>query len=48
MIQIGIPTLTPLFSILFGILILIFPRFLTYFVAVYLIITELLGLGIIR
>jgi hypothetical protein len=35
-------------SILFGILILIVPRFLNYLVAVYLILVGLLGLGIVR
>lgn len=37
----------PLVSILFGILILIFPKFLNYLIAFYLIIIGLLGLGII-
>jgi hypothetical protein len=35
-------------SILFGILILIVPRFLNYLVAIYLILAGLLGLGIVR
>lgn len=34
----------PIFSILIGILILVVPRFLNYFVAVYLIIIGILGL----
>ncbi len=38
--------LDPIVAILFGILILIFPRFLNYFIAAYLIITGVLGLGI--
>ena len=37
----------PLLSILFGILILIFPKFLNYLVALYLILTGLIGLGIV-
>ncbi|HRN96124.1 MAG TPA: DUF3096 domain-containing protein [Candidatus Levybacteria bacterium] len=37
----------PLISLLFGILILIFPKFLNYFIAAYLIIIGILGLGII-
>ena len=37
----------PLLSILFGILILIFPRALNYLVAVYLILTGLVGLGVV-
>jgi len=35
-------------SIVFGILILIVPRFLNYLVAIYLILAGLLGLGILR
>lgn len=35
----------PIFSILIGILILIVPRFLNYFVAVYLIVIGILGLA---
>jgi hypothetical protein len=37
--------LSPLVALIVGILILIFPRFLNYFIAVYLIITGLIGLG---
>jgi hypothetical protein len=37
----------PLLSILFGILILIFPRFLNYLVAIYLILAGLVGLGVV-
>lgn len=40
--------LSPLTSLLFGILILIFPRFLNYLVAAYLIIVGVIGLGLIR
>ena len=39
--------LGPLLSIIFGLLILVFPRFLNYLVAVYLILTGLIGLGVI-
>ena len=39
--------LSPLLSILFGILILIFPKLLNYLVAVYLILAGLLGIGLI-
>ena len=38
---------TPIVSIIFGILILIFPKSLNYLVAFYLIIVGLLGLGIL-
>jgi hypothetical protein len=37
----------PLLSILFGILILLFPKFLNYLVALYLILSGLIGLGIV-
>jgi hypothetical protein len=37
----------PLLSILFGFLILIFPRFLNYLVAIYLVLSGLVGLGVI-
>jgi hypothetical protein len=37
----------PLLSILFGLLILIFPRFLNYLVAIYLILAGLVGLGVV-
>lgn len=40
--------LSPLVALLVGILILIFPRFLNYFIAVYLIVTGLIGLGALR
>jgi len=40
--------LSPIASLLFGILILAFPKFLNYLIAAYLIIVGLLGLGIIR
>jgi len=36
--------LTPLFSLIAGVLILIMPRLLNYIVAIYLIIVGLLGL----
>jgi hypothetical protein len=40
--------LSPALSIIVGVLILIMPRFLNYFVAVYLIVAGLLGLGAFR
>jgi hypothetical protein len=39
--------LTPLLSILFGVLIFVFPRLLNYLVAIYLILSGLLGLGLV-
>jgi hypothetical protein len=41
-------SLSPILSIIAGILILIFPRFLNYFIAIYLIVVGLIGLGAIR
>jgi hypothetical protein len=40
--------LSPLASLVFGILILIFPKIINYLIAAYLIIIGLLGLGIIK
>jgi hypothetical protein len=40
--------LSPLASLVFGILILAFPKFLNYLIAGYLIIVGILGLGIIK
>ena len=40
--------LSPILSIVFGVLILVVPRFLNYLVAIYLILAGLLGLGILR
>lgn len=41
-------TVDPLMSVIIGVLILIFPRFLSYFIAFYLIIKGVIGLGIVR
>jgi len=40
--------LSPLVSILAGILILIMPRLLNYIVAIYLIVIGIIGLGIFK
>ncbi len=40
--------LSPALAIIVGVLILIMPRFLNYFVAIYLIVTGLLGMGAFR
>lgn len=40
--------LSPLASLIFGILILMFPKFLNYLIAGYLIIVGIIGLGLIR
>ena len=39
--------LSPMASLIFGILILLFPRFLNYLIAIYLIIIGLIGMGLI-
>ena len=46
--NLGLTNLDPLISIIFGILVLVFPKFLNYLIAFYLIIIGLLGLGILR
>ncbi len=45
---IGVAHLSPLLSIVFGILILLLPKLLNYLVGIYLILIGLLGLGVIR
>lgn len=40
--------LSPLASLVFGILILAFPKFLNYLIAGYLILVGVIGLGIIK
>ena len=45
---IGVAHLSPLLSIIFGVLILLIPRLLSYLVAIYLILSGLLGLGIVH
>ena len=40
-------SLSPAIALLFGVLILIFPRMLNYLVAIYLILSGLIGLGIL-
>ena len=42
------PHLSPVVSIIAGVLILIMPRLLNYIVAIYLIIIGIIGLGIIK
>jgi hypothetical protein len=39
--------LSPMLALLFGVLILAFPRILNYLVGIYLILVGLLGLGIL-
>ena len=44
--NISVPHLHAIVSIGFGILILVVPRLLSYLVAIYLILTGLIGLGL--
>ena len=46
--NISFDNLSPIASLIFGILILVFPKFLNYLIAAYLIIVGLLGLGLIQ
>ena len=45
---IGYAHLQPIVSLIAGVLILLIPRLLNYIVAVYLIVTGLIGLGVVR
>jgi len=45
---IGIAHIQPIVAIIAGVLILIWPRLLNYVVAIYLILTGILGLGLLR
>ena len=44
--SISVSNISPLLALVLGVLILLFPRFLNYFIAVYLIVTGIVGLGI--
>ena len=46
--NLSLTNLSPLASLVFGVLILAFPKFLNYLIAVYLIIVGVLGLGLIK
>lgn len=45
---IGITHLQPIISLIAGILILIMPRLLNYIVAIFLIVSGILGLGLFK
>jgi hypothetical protein len=45
---IGIAHLQPIVSLIAGVLILVMPRLLNYIVAIYLIISGVIGLGFLR
>jgi hypothetical protein len=44
----GIAHLQPIVALVAGVLILLMPRILNYVVAIYLIVTGIIGLGIFR
>lgn len=44
----SVDAFNPIVSLIFGVLILVFPNSLNYLIAAYLIISGLLGLGFIR
>jgi hypothetical protein len=46
--NISFTSLSPLTALVFGILILVFPKIINYLIAAYLIITGLVGLGILN
>jgi hypothetical protein len=46
--SLSVANLSPLMSLVFGILILVFPKFLNYLIAGYLILVGVMGLGIIK
>lgn len=46
--NVSLTNLSPLASLAFGILILVFPRFLNYLIAGYLILVGIIGLGLVR
>jgi len=45
---IGITHLQPIVSLIAGVLILVMPRLLNYIVAIYLIVSGVIGLGLVR
>jgi hypothetical protein len=45
---IGIAHLQPIVSLIAGVLILVMPRLLNYIVAIYLIISGIIGLGLVH
>jgi hypothetical protein len=45
---IGVAHIQPMVALIAGVLILLMPRLLNYVVAIYLIVSGILGLGLIR
>ncbi|MFA7301436.1 MAG: DUF3096 domain-containing protein [Candidatus Shapirobacteria bacterium] len=46
--NLSINNLTPFSSLVFGVLILLFPKLINYLIAFYLILTGLIGLGLLK
>lgn len=44
--SLNLTSFDPVVSIVFGVLILVFPQFLNYLIAIYLILMGILGLGL--
>ena len=48
MVTLGAAHLQPIVALIAGVLILLMPRILNYVVAIYLIVTGVIGLGLIK
>ena len=48
MVTLGTAHLQPIVALIAGVLILLMPRILNYVVAIYLIVTGVMGLGLVR
>ena len=48
MVTLGVTHIQPIVALIAGVLILLMPRILNYIVAIYLIVTGIMGLGIIK
>jgi hypothetical protein len=48
MMTMGVGHIQPIVALIAGVLILLMPRILNYVVAIYLIVTGVMGLGLIR
>lgn len=48
MVTLGVTHIQPIVALIAGVLILLMPRILNYIVAIYLIVTGVMGLGVIK
>ena len=48
MVTLGVAHIQPIVALIAGVLILLMPRILNYVVAIYLIVTGVIGLGLIK